>query len=90
MGVDGLDELLVRLYSIFNVIPALLIHPPFLTDRPIAELIDAGGYTQLGGIDVRVPLDVLRNLQMYVKPVHPSLSKGRAHFRTRLKSKNPG
>lgn len=60
------DQLLIRLYSIFNVLPALLIHPPFLTDRPIAELIDAGGYTQLGGIDVRVPLDVLRNLQMCV------------------------
>jgi hypothetical protein len=48
----------------FNVLPALLIHPPFLSDRPIAELIEAGGYTQLGGVDVRVPLDVLRNLQV--------------------------
>ena len=48
----------------FTVIPALLIHPPYITDPPIAELVDAGGYTQFGGIDVRVPLDVLRNLQM--------------------------
>jgi hypothetical protein len=48
----------------FTVLPALLIHPPRISDRPIAELIDAGGYTPLGGIDVRVPLDVLRNLQM--------------------------
>ena len=58
------DQLLLALYSAFTVLPALLIHPPFLSDKPIAELVDAGGYTQLGGIDVRVPLDVLRNLQM--------------------------
>lgn len=48
----------------FNVLPALLIHPPFISDRPIAELVDAGGYTQFGGVDVRVPLDVLRNLSV--------------------------
>ncbi|ORY26155.1 hypothetical protein BCR39DRAFT_589822 [Naematelia encephala] len=58
------DQILLALYSIFTVLPALLIHPPFISDRPIAELVDAGGYTQLGGIDVRVPLDVLRNLQV--------------------------
>jgi hypothetical protein len=58
------DQILLALYSMFTVLPALLIHPPRLSDRPIAELIEAGGYTQLGGIDVRVPLDVLRNLQM--------------------------
>jgi hypothetical protein len=58
------DQILLALYSIFTVLPALLIHPPRMSDRPIAELIEAGGYTQLGGIDVRVPLDVLRNLQM--------------------------
>ena len=50
----------------FKVLPAILIHPPFASDKPIAELVDAGGYTPLGGIDVRVPLDVLRNLQMCV------------------------
>lgn len=61
---DGPDQLLLALYSAFTVLPALLIHPPFLSDKPIAELVDAGGYTQLGGIDVRIPLDVLRNLQM--------------------------
>ena len=60
----SIDKILLALYSVFTVLPALLIHPPFLSDRPIAELVDAGGYTQLGGIDVRVPLDVLRNLQM--------------------------
>ena len=49
----------------FKVLPALLLHPPRISDKPIAELIDVGGYTPLGGIDVRVPLDVLRNLQMY-------------------------
>lgn len=63
-----LDQILLGLYSMFTVLPALLIHPPFLSDQPIAELIEAGGYTQLGGIDVRVPLDVVRNLQMYVAP----------------------
>ena len=57
------DKILLALYEIFTVLPSLLIHPPFSTDRQIAELVDAGGYTQLGGIDVRVPLDVLRNLQ---------------------------
>lgn len=50
----------------FTVLPALLIHPPFNSDPAITELVDAGGYTQFGGIDVRVPLDVMRNLQMYV------------------------
>ena len=59
-----LDHILLDLYSAFTVLPALLIHPPFLSDPPIAELIEAGGYTQLGGIDVRIPLDVLRNVQM--------------------------
>ncbi len=59
-----IDQILLALYSMFNVLPALLIHPPFFTDRPIAELVEAGGYTQLGGVDVRVPLDVLRNLQV--------------------------
>jgi hypothetical protein len=59
-----LDQILLALYTMFTVLPALLIHPPFVTDRPIEELVDAGGYTQLGGIDVRVPLDVMRNLQM--------------------------
>ncbi|KAI9639248.1 uncharacterized protein MKK02DRAFT_39544 [Dioszegia hungarica] len=58
------DQILLALYSWFNVLPALLIHPPFFSDPPIAELIEAGGYTQLGGVDVRVPLDVLRNLQV--------------------------
>ena len=58
------DAILLALYSVFTVLPALLIHPPFLSDPPIAELVDAGGYTQLGGIDVRVPLDVLRNVQI--------------------------
>ncbi|OWT36877.1 hypothetical protein C362_05411 [Cryptococcus neoformans Bt1] len=58
------DELLLSLYSMFTLIPALLIHPPNISEPPIAELIEAGGYTQLGGIDVRVPLDVLRNLQI--------------------------
>ncbi|ORX35657.1 hypothetical protein BD324DRAFT_652205 [Kockovaella imperatae] len=58
------NKILLALYTVFTVLPALLIHPPFLSDPPIAELIDAGGYTQLGGIDVRVPLDVLRNLQI--------------------------
>jgi hypothetical protein len=57
------DQVLLALYSAFSVLPALLIHPPFLSDKPIAELVEAGGYTQLGGIDVRIPLDVLRNLQ---------------------------
>lgn len=61
------DQILLALYSMFTVLPALLIHPPFLSDQPILELIEAGGYTQLGGIDVRVPLDVVRNLQMYVE-----------------------
>ena len=60
------DQLLLALYSAFTVLPALLIHPPFLSDKPISELVEAGGYTQLGGIDVRIPLDVLRNLQTYV------------------------
>lgn len=63
-GAEQVDQLLLALYTAFTVLPALLIHPPFLSDKPIAELIDAGGYTQLGGIDVRIPLDVLRNLQM--------------------------
>lgn len=63
------DELLLSLYSMFTLIPALLIHPPNISEPPIAELIEAGGYTQLGGIDVRVPLDVLRNLQMYAAPL---------------------
>jgi hypothetical protein len=68
---DGrLDQILLALYSVFTVLPALLIHPPFLSDQPIAELIEAGGYTQLGGIDVRVPLDVVRNLQMHVLPTY--------------------
>lgn len=48
----------------FTVLPALLIHPPFNSDPLITDLVDAGGYTRLGGVDVRVPLDVLRNLQM--------------------------
>jgi hypothetical protein len=61
---DPIDQLLLALYSAFTVLPALLIHPPFLSDNPIADLVDAGGYTQLGGIDVRIPLDVVRNLQM--------------------------
>lgn len=63
------DELLLSLYSMFTLIPALLIHPPNISEPPIAELIEAGGYTQLGSIDVRVPLDVLRNLQMYATPL---------------------
>lgn len=58
------DKVLLELYSIFNVLPGLLIHPPFSADPPISELLDSGGYTQLGGVDVRVPLNVLRNLQM--------------------------
>ncbi|WOO80646.1 Nischarin [Vanrija pseudolonga] len=58
------DKVLIELYSIFNTLPGLLIHPPFATDKPVAELLDAGGYTSLGGVDVRVPLDVLRNLQI--------------------------
>lgn len=66
-GTDaGADKVLLELYSIFNALPGLLIHPPFSADPPVSELLDAGGYTQLGGVDVRVPLDVLRNLQMYV------------------------
>ncbi|WWC61904.1 uncharacterized protein I303_104490 [Kwoniella dejecticola CBS 10117] len=56
------DQILLQLYSMFTYIPALLIHPPFVSEPPILELIEAGGYTQLGGIDVRVPLDVMRNL----------------------------
>lgn len=59
-----IDQLLLELYSMFTVLPALLIHPPFYSDPPIADLVEVGGYTQLGGIDVRVPMDVLRNLQM--------------------------
>ncbi|KAL7422034.1 hypothetical protein Q5752_003807 [Cryptotrichosporon argae] len=58
------EKLLLELYAMFTVIPGVLIHPPYIDDRPIAELVDAGGYTQLGGIDVRVPLDVFRNLQI--------------------------
>jgi len=58
------DKLLLELYRIFNTLPGLLIHPPFGTDSQIDELLDAGGYTAYGGVDVRVPLDVLRNLQM--------------------------
>ncbi|KAK6909757.1 hypothetical protein I203_103779 [Kwoniella mangroviensis CBS 8507] len=58
------DQILLQLYSMFTILPALLIHPPFVSDPPILELIEAGGYTQLGGIDVRVPLDVMRNLQI--------------------------
>ncbi|WVW84197.1 hypothetical protein I302_106227 [Kwoniella bestiolae CBS 10118] len=58
------DQLLLQLYTMFTILPALLIHPPFVSDPPILELIEAGGYTQLGGIDVRVPLDVMRNLQI--------------------------
>ena len=61
---NNADAILLAVYSMFTVLPALLIHQPFLSDQPIAELIEAGGYTQLGGIDVRVPLDVVRNLQM--------------------------
>jgi len=60
------DAILLALYRLFIQIPALLIHPPFVSDRPIADLVDAGGYTQFGGIDVRVPLDVMRNLHMWV------------------------
>jgi hypothetical protein len=56
--------MLLELYSLFNVLPSLLIHPPLIADPPIADLVDAGGYTQLGGVDVRVPLDVMRNLQL--------------------------
>ncbi|KAK4685870.1 hypothetical protein P7C73_g4269, partial [Tremellales sp. Uapishka_1] len=62
--VESEDEILLALYSIFTILPSLVIHPPFSSDRPISELVDAGGYTHLGGIDVRVPLDVLRNLQV--------------------------
>lgn len=62
-ATDISDKLLLDLYAIFNTLPGLLLHPPFSTDPPVAELMDAGGYTQLGGIDVRVPLDVFRNLQ---------------------------
>ncbi|OCF30560.1 hypothetical protein I316_07828 [Kwoniella heveanensis BCC8398] len=58
------DQILLALYSMFTLLPALLIHPPFVSEPPILELIEAGGYTQLGGIDVRVPLDVLRNLSI--------------------------
>ncbi|GMK57863.1 hypothetical protein CspeluHIS016_0406970 [Cutaneotrichosporon spelunceum] len=58
------DKLLLELYTVFNALPGLLIHPPFTTDTPVAELLDAGGYTQIGGVDVRVPLDVMRNLQV--------------------------
>ncbi len=58
------DKLLLELYTVFNALPGLLIHPPFNTDAPVAELLDAGGYTLIGGVDVRVPLDVMRNLQM--------------------------
>lgn len=64
------DQVLLGLYSIFTVLPALLIHPSRPSDKPIAELVEAGGYTSLGGIDVRIPLDVLRNLQMYVDEYH--------------------
>lgn len=60
---DITDKILLDLYAICNTLPGLLLHPPFSTDPPVAELMDAGGYTQLGGIDVRVPLDVFRNLQ---------------------------
>ncbi|BEI86632.1 hypothetical protein CcaverHIS002_0609190 [Cutaneotrichosporon cavernicola] len=65
-GPPGIDEdkLLLELYAVFNALPGLLIHPPFNTDAPIAELMDAGGYTLFGGVDVRVPLDVMRNLQV--------------------------
>lgn len=59
-----IDKLLRELYGIFNTLPGLLIHPPFATDSQIDELLDAGGYTPFGGVDVRVPLDVLRNLQV--------------------------
>lgn len=62
-AADISDKILLDLYAICNTIPGLLLHPPFSTDPPVAELMDAGGYTQLGGIDVRVPLDVFRNLQ---------------------------
>lgn len=58
------DKLLLELYTVFNALPGLLIHPPFNADAPVAELLEAGGYTLLGGVDVRVPLDVMRNLQM--------------------------
>ncbi|WWD17055.1 hypothetical protein CI109_101492 [Kwoniella shandongensis] len=58
------DQILLALYTMFTILPALLIHPPFVSEPPILDLIEAGGYTQLGGIDVRVPLDVLRNLQI--------------------------
>ncbi|RXK39867.1 hypothetical protein M231_02801 [Tremella mesenterica] len=58
------DDILLDIYSAFTVLPGLLIHPPYTSEPPITELIEAGGYTQLGGIDVRVPLDVMRNLQL--------------------------
>ncbi|WVR06832.1 hypothetical protein IAU60_003868 [Kwoniella sp. DSM 27419] len=58
------DQILLALYSMFTLLPALLIHPPFVSEPPILDLIEAGGYTALGGIDVRVPLDVLRNLSI--------------------------
>ncbi|WVN87662.1 uncharacterized protein L203_102848 [Cryptococcus depauperatus CBS 7841] len=58
------DELLLSLYSMFTLLPGLLIRPSNVSEPPIAELAEAGGYTPLGGIDVRVPLDVLRNLQI--------------------------
>ncbi|KAK8864636.1 hypothetical protein IAR55_001886 [Kwoniella newhampshirensis] len=58
------DQILLGLYTMFTILPALLVHPPFVSEPPILDLIEAGGYTQLGGINVRVPLDVLRNLQI--------------------------
>jgi hypothetical protein len=64
---DFSDEVLLSLYTSFNLIPTLLIHPPLLSDPPIEELVQNGAYTQLGGIDTKVPLNVLRNLQKSVR-----------------------
>jgi hypothetical protein len=62
--ISDIDQLLIALYQMFTILPALLIHPPFHSDPTITELVDAGGYTHFGGIDVRVPLDIMRNLQV--------------------------
>lgn len=60
-----LDAKLRLIYAAFTILPSLAIYPPTVSDPLIKELRDEDAYTSLGGIDVRVPLNVFRSLLSY-------------------------
>lgn len=56
------DARLRAIYAAFTILPSLIIHPPSPSDPLIKDLVDESAYTSLGGIDIRVPLNVFRGL----------------------------